>query len=91
MCAHVIFAAFVKAIKGTISQNWAIADLPNIVTVKLIYENGGLPQAKNRLRTMRHITESNMIIKYIHEYEFIFETALAHESLDPGLMFAKKT
>jgi hypothetical protein len=41
---------------------------------------------------MRHSGESNLIIeyRYICEYEFIFETALAHESVDPGVLFAEK-
>jgi hypothetical protein len=44
-----------------------------------------------RLRAMQHSAESNLIIEYLLEYEFIFETALAHESGDPGVLFAEKT
>jgi hypothetical protein len=40
---------------------------------------------------MQHTAESNFIIKYLREYEFIFETALAHESGDPRVLFAEKT
>jgi hypothetical protein len=39
---------------------------------------------------MRHSVKSNLIIEYLREYEFIFETALAHESGDPGILFAEK-
>jgi hypothetical protein len=39
---------------------------------------------------MRHSAESNLIIEYLREYEFIFKTALAHESGDPGVLFAEK-
>jgi hypothetical protein len=39
---------------------------------------------------MRHRVESNFIIKYLCEYEFIFKTALAHESGDPGVLFDEK-
>jgi hypothetical protein len=39
---------------------------------------------------MRHGAESNLIIEYLSEYEFIFETALVHESGDPGVLFAEK-
>jgi hypothetical protein len=38
---------------------------------------------------MRHSAESNLKIKYRLEYEFIFKTALAHESGDPGVLFAE--
>jgi hypothetical protein len=40
---------------------------------------------------MWHSTESNLIIEYLREYEFIFLSALVHESGDPGVLFAKKT
>jgi hypothetical protein len=30
------------------------------------------------------------IIEYLREYEFIFETTLAHVSGDPGVLFAEK-
>jgi hypothetical protein len=33
----------------------------------------------------------NLIIEYLREYDFIFETALAHESGDPGVLILKKT
>jgi hypothetical protein len=39
---------------------------------------------------MRHSTESNLKIEYLREYKFIFKTALAHESGDPGVLFAEK-
>jgi hypothetical protein len=39
---------------------------------------------------MRHSAESNLIIEYLREYEFIFKTALAHESGGPGVLFAEK-
>jgi hypothetical protein len=39
---------------------------------------------------MRQGTESNLIIKYLREYKFTFEMALAHESGTPGLLFAGK-
>jgi hypothetical protein len=40
---------------------------------------------------MRHSAESNLKIEYVREYEFIFKTALAHESGDLGVLFAEKT
>jgi hypothetical protein len=40
---------------------------------------------------MRHSAESNSKIEYLRESEFIFKTALAHESGDPGVLFAEKT
>jgi hypothetical protein len=39
---------------------------------------------------MPHTAKSNSKIKYLREYEFIFKTALAHESGDPGVLFAEK-
>jgi hypothetical protein len=39
---------------------------------------------------MRHSAESNSKIEYLREYEFIFKTALAHESGDQGVL-PKKT
>jgi hypothetical protein len=39
---------------------------------------------------MRHSAELNLKIKSLREYEFIFKTALAHESGDPGVLFAEK-
>jgi hypothetical protein len=35
-------------------------------------------------------TKLIFIIKYFYEYEFIFETALAHESGGPGVMIDEK-
>jgi hypothetical protein len=40
---------------------------------------------------MRHSEESNLIIKNLREYKFIFKTALALESEDLGVLFAEKT
>jgi hypothetical protein len=34
-----------------------------------------------------NIAESIFVVKYLCEYESIFETALAHESVDPGVLF----
>jgi hypothetical protein len=39
---------------------------------------------------MRHRAESNLKIEYLREYKFIFKTVLAHESGDPGVLFAEK-
>jgi hypothetical protein len=39
---------------------------------------------------MRHSAKSNLIIKYLREYEYIIKTALALESGDPGVLFAEK-
>jgi hypothetical protein len=36
---------------------------------------------------MRHSAESMLVVKYLHEYESMFETALAHAS---AVLFAKK-
>jgi hypothetical protein len=30
------------------------------------------------------------VVEYLREYESIFETALAHESVDPGVLLTKK-
>jgi hypothetical protein len=49
-----------------------------------------IAETKNRLRAMRHSAESNLKIEYLREYEFIFKTALAHETGDPGVLFAEK-
>jgi hypothetical protein len=35
--------------------------------------------------------ELHLKIEYLREYKFIFKTALAHESGDPGVLFAEKT
>jgi hypothetical protein len=40
---------------------------------------------------MWHIVESIFIMEYLHEYEFIFETALAHGSGGPGVLIDEKT
>jgi hypothetical protein len=40
---------------------------------------------------MRHSAESNSKIEYLRKYEFIFKTALTHESGDPEVLFAEKT
>jgi hypothetical protein len=40
---------------------------------------------------MPHSVESDSNIEYLWEYEFIFKMALAHESGDPGVLFAEKT
>jgi hypothetical protein len=39
---------------------------------------------------MRHSGESIFIIKYLREYKFIFETALAQESGGPGVLIDEK-
>jgi hypothetical protein len=39
---------------------------------------------------MRHSAESIFIIEYLREYEFIFETALAHESGGPKVLIDEK-
>jgi hypothetical protein len=39
---------------------------------------------------MLHSAELNLKIEYLREYEFIFKTVLAHESGDPGVLFAEK-
>jgi hypothetical protein len=39
---------------------------------------------------MQHSAELNLIIEYLCEYEFVFETALAHESWDPGVLIDEK-
>jgi hypothetical protein len=43
-----------------------------------------------RLRPVRHSEESIFIIEYLSEYEFIFETTLAHEAGDTVVLFAEK-
>jgi hypothetical protein len=40
---------------------------------------------------MQQSAESIFIVEYVHEYESIFETALAHESVDSGVLFDEKT
>jgi hypothetical protein len=39
---------------------------------------------------MHHCAESIFKVDYISEYEFIFKTALAHESGDTGVLFDEK-
>jgi hypothetical protein len=39
---------------------------------------------------MHHCAESIFKVDYRREYESIFETALAHESVDPGVLFDEK-
>jgi hypothetical protein len=53
-------------------------------------KNFWIAEAKNRLRALLHSAESNSKIEYLREYEFIFKTTLAHESGDPGVLFAEK-
>jgi hypothetical protein len=33
---------------------------------------------------------ATFVVEYLREYESIFETALAHESVDPAVLFDKK-
>jgi hypothetical protein len=35
--------------------------------------------------------ESTFIIEYLREYKFIFETALAHDDGDPGVLIDEKS
>jgi hypothetical protein len=46
--------------------------------------------AELRLRAVMHSAESIFIIEYLREYEFIFETALAHELGGPGVLIDEK-
>jgi hypothetical protein len=39
---------------------------------------------------MHHCAESIFKVDYLREYESVFETALAHESVDPGVLFDEK-
>jgi hypothetical protein len=39
---------------------------------------------------MQHSAESIFIIQYLCEYEFIFETAFAHESEGPEVLIDEK-
>jgi hypothetical protein len=39
---------------------------------------------------MHHCAESIFTVDFLREYESIFETALAHESVGPGVLFDKK-
>jgi hypothetical protein len=40
---------------------------------------------------MQHSTESIFVFEYLREYESKFETALAHESVGPRVLFDEKT
>jgi hypothetical protein len=40
---------------------------------------------------MHHCSESIFKVDYLREYESIYETALAHESVNPGVLFDEKT
>jgi hypothetical protein len=39
---------------------------------------------------MRHSKKSILIIEYLREYEFMFETALSHESGGSGIFFDER-
>jgi hypothetical protein len=39
---------------------------------------------------MQHSAESIFTIEYLRQYEFIFETALVHESGGPGVLIDEK-
>jgi hypothetical protein len=39
---------------------------------------------------MQHSAESIFVVEYLRKHESIFETALAHESVDPGVFFDEK-
>jgi hypothetical protein len=49
-----------------------------------------IAHTKNRLLAVMHSVESIFIIEYLREYEFIFETALAHESGGPVVLIDEK-
>jgi hypothetical protein len=38
---------------------------------------------------MQHSAESIFVVEYLSEYESIFETTLAHESVDPEVFLTK--
>jgi hypothetical protein len=40
---------------------------------------------------MHHCAESIFKVDFLREYESIFETALAHESVGPGVLIDEKT
>jgi hypothetical protein len=40
---------------------------------------------------MQHIFESIFVVEYLREYESLFKTALAHESVDLGILVDEKT
>jgi hypothetical protein len=40
---------------------------------------------------MKHTAESIFVVAYFRVYESIFETPLAHESVDPVVLFDEKT
>jgi hypothetical protein len=39
---------------------------------------------------MKHCAESIFVVEYLREYESIFETSLAHKSVDPEVLFDEK-
>jgi hypothetical protein len=39
---------------------------------------------------MQHSAKSIFVVEYFREYESIFETALSHESVEPGVLFNEK-
>jgi hypothetical protein len=43
------------------------------------------------LAGVEHSAESIFIIEYLCKYEFIFETAVAHEVVGPGVLIDEKT
>jgi hypothetical protein len=50
-------------------------------------ENLPLSNKISTLRYMQHSAESIFAVEYLREYESIFETTLAYESVDPGVLF----
>jgi hypothetical protein len=42
------------------------------------------------LRAMQHSEKSIFVVEYLSEYESIFETALAYESVDPRALLDEK-
>jgi hypothetical protein len=45
---------------------------------------------ENKIKNGLIAETKNAKIKYLRKYKFIFKTALAHESGDPGVLFAEK-
>jgi hypothetical protein len=39
---------------------------------------------------MQNSGESTFVVEYFREYEFILETTLTHESVNPGVLFELK-
>jgi hypothetical protein len=39
---------------------------------------------------MQHSVESIFVVAYIREYESVLETSLAHETVDPEVLFDEK-